>query len=55
MKVNFKYIIHGQFILPTKEPLDAKKQVDSILVEGDLDIIKQGMKYTEFEIGFIEA
>ena len=54
MKVHFKYTIHGTFVLPVTEPLEAKKQVDKILVEGDLEVIKQGKDYAEFEIGFIE-
>lgn len=50
MKVKYQYTIHGEFILPTMTEKQARKEIEQLLISGDLVLIGQGTKYNEYNI-----
>jgi len=50
MKINFEYTIIGSFNIPSLKYEEAKKNVEKILIEGDINIISQGKKYCKYII-----
>ena len=50
MEVKFEYTIIGQFNIPSLTKEEAKKSIDKILSDGNIDLIVQGKKYIKYKI-----